>query len=267
MLWDWENLAPFGPTAMENPKHIPHSEPRALVAGATNHGSTNSSRSTFTSSSELANGSSKSSMSASFESSSKLGNTLEFRFASVKGHGKNTYRDGEAVRVEDPGTSPASLMSVSNGEPILVLKLGKGTYFENVCGWQNVKNSMALGVTCLSIVVKKTKASQQNTQNSYCQIEGCKFDLSSAKDYHRKHKFCEAHSKAPKVVVSGLERHFCQQCSRFHGLAKFDQKKRRNHHEGPQPRYFYTCHAITEIKKERQAAATAHKDLMRTVFV
>ncbi|KAL5223633.1 hypothetical protein ABZP36_010272 [Zizania latifolia] len=85
---------------------------------------------------------------------------------------------------------------------------------------------MASGVTCPSTEVKKTKASQQNTQNSYCQVEGYKVDPSSAKDYHRKHKVCEAHSKAPKVVVSGLERRFCQQCSRFHGLAEFDQKKR-----------------------------------------
>ncbi|KAL5225508.1 hypothetical protein ABZP36_012147 [Zizania latifolia] len=133
VLWDWENLAPFGPTTMENPKHIPHSEPRVVAAGAANHGSTNSSSGMFTSSLELANGSSKSSMLASFESSSKLGNTLEFRFASVKGHDKNTYKDGEAVRVEDPGTSPASLMAVSNGEPVIGLKLGKRTYFKNVC--------------------------------------------------------------------------------------------------------------------------------------
>uniref|UniRef100_A0A0A8Z3R4 SBP-type domain-containing protein n=1 Tax=Arundo donax TaxID=35708 RepID=A0A0A8Z3R4_ARUDO len=61
---------------------------------------------------------------------------------------------------------------------------------------------------------------------SYCQVEGCGIDLSSAKDYHRKHKVCEAHSKAPKVVVAGVERRFCQQCSRFHGLAEFDQNKR-----------------------------------------
>ncbi|KAF0932663.1 hypothetical protein E2562_011963 [Oryza meyeriana var. granulata] len=225
MLWDWENPASFGLNATENPKSIPCPEPRGVVVGAANHGSTNSSGGMFTSSSELANGSSKSSLSASFDSSSKLGNSLEFRFASVKGSGKNMGKDGEASRVEDSGTSPAA--AVSHGEPIIGLKLGKRTYFENVCGGQqNVKSSSASGVTCSSTVVKKVKASQQNTQSSYCQVEGCKVDLSSAREYHRKHKVCEAHSKAPKVVVSGLERRFCQQCSRFHGLAEFDQKKK-----------------------------------------
>lgn len=47
-----------------------------------------------------------------------------------------------------------------------------------------------------------------------CQVEGCHVALLNAKDYHRRHKVCEMHSKAPKVVVLGLEQRFCQQCSR-----------------------------------------------------
>lgn len=47
-----------------------------------------------------------------------------------------------------------------------------------------------------------------------CQVEGCSMLLVHAKDYHRRHKVCETHSKAPKVVVLGLEQRFCQQCSR-----------------------------------------------------
>lgn len=47
-----------------------------------------------------------------------------------------------------------------------------------------------------------------------CQVEGCHVALVNAKDYHRRHKVCEMHSKAPKVVVLGLEQRFCQQCSR-----------------------------------------------------
>nr|ATB56193.1 squamosa promoter binding-like protein 4a [Panicum virgatum] len=34
------------------------------------------------------------------------------------------------------------------------------------------------------------------------------------------------HSKAPLVVVNGMEQRFCQQCSRFHQLHEFDQQKR-----------------------------------------
>lgn len=47
-----------------------------------------------------------------------------------------------------------------------------------------------------------------------CQVEGCHVALINAKEYHRRHKVCEKHSKAPKVVVLGLEQRFCQQCSR-----------------------------------------------------
>ncbi|MED6155303.1 Squamosa promoter-binding-like protein [Stylosanthes scabra] len=59
-----------------------------------------------------------------------------------------------------------------------------------------------------------------------CQAERCGADLSEAKRYHRRHKVCEFHSKAPVVVVAGLRQRFCQQCSRFHDLAEFDEAKR-----------------------------------------
>ncbi|TKW34009.1 hypothetical protein SEVIR_2G276900v4 [Setaria viridis] len=59
-----------------------------------------------------------------------------------------------------------------------------------------------------------------------CAVDGCKADLSKCRDYHRRHKVCEAHSKTPVVVVSGREMRFCQQCSRFHLLAEFDDAKR-----------------------------------------
>ncbi|EFJ14320.1 hypothetical protein SELMODRAFT_28598, partial [Selaginella moellendorffii] len=59
-----------------------------------------------------------------------------------------------------------------------------------------------------------------------CQVEGCQADLSGSKDYHRRHKVCEVHSKTPKNTVNGQEQRFCQQCSRFHLLPEFDEGKR-----------------------------------------
>ncbi|KAM0840289.1 hypothetical protein ACQ4PT_059751 [Festuca glaucescens] len=59
-----------------------------------------------------------------------------------------------------------------------------------------------------------------------CAVDGCKADLSRCRDYHRRHKVCEAHSKTPLVVVAGREMRFCQQCSRFHLLMEFDEAKR-----------------------------------------
>ncbi|XP_022954650.1 squamosa promoter-binding-like protein 3 [Cucurbita moschata] len=59
-----------------------------------------------------------------------------------------------------------------------------------------------------------------------CQADNCNADLSGSKRYHRRHKVCEFHAKAPAVVVAGIHQRFCQQCSRFHGLMEFDLTKR-----------------------------------------
>ncbi|XP_054779240.1 squamosa promoter-binding-like protein 3 [Prosopis cineraria] len=59
-----------------------------------------------------------------------------------------------------------------------------------------------------------------------CQADDCHTDLSTAKPYHRRHKVCEYHAKAPAVLISGHEQRFCQQCSRFHELSEFDNSKR-----------------------------------------
>ncbi|KAL5064905.1 hypothetical protein RYX36_026642 [Vicia faba] len=61
---------------------------------------------------------------------------------------------------------------------------------------------------------------------AYCQVYGCNKDLSSCKDYHKRHKVCEVHSKTAVVIVNGIEQRFCQQCSRFHMLSEFDDGKR-----------------------------------------
>ncbi|KAI5596457.1 hypothetical protein POPTR_002G002400v4 [Populus trichocarpa] len=59
-----------------------------------------------------------------------------------------------------------------------------------------------------------------------CQVDNCKEDLSKAKDYHRRHKVCQVHSKATKALVGKQMQRFCQQCSRFHPLTEFDEGKR-----------------------------------------
>ncbi|XP_028807890.1 squamosa promoter-binding protein 1-like isoform X2 [Neltuma alba] len=59
-----------------------------------------------------------------------------------------------------------------------------------------------------------------------CQADNCTADLSDEKYYHRRHKVCEDHAKAQAVLVCGIRQRFCQQCSRFHELAEFDDAKR-----------------------------------------
>ena len=48
-----------------------------------------------------------------------------------------------------------------------------------------------------------------------CQVEYCTADMGNAKSYHRRHKVCEYHAKAPDALIAGLPQRFCQQCSRF----------------------------------------------------
>ncbi|KAF5739268.1 Squamosa promoter binding protein-like 14 [Tripterygium wilfordii] len=59
-----------------------------------------------------------------------------------------------------------------------------------------------------------------------CQVDDCEEDLTNAKDYHRRHKVCELHSKSSKALVGKQMQRFCQQCSRFHPLSEFDEGKR-----------------------------------------
>ncbi|KAE8690852.1 hypothetical protein F3Y22_tig00110893pilonHSYRG00630 [Hibiscus syriacus] len=133
----------------------------------------------------------------------------------------------KASMVELADTSPTLEASVGSGEPLLGLKLGKRTYFEDVSAGSNAKNLSYQSTPGPSpIPAKISKPNCRGTCAPHCQVEGCNLDLSSAKDYHRKHRICESHSKSPKVIVRGLELRFCQQCSKFHGLSEFDEKKR-----------------------------------------
>ncbi|KAL8267118.1 hypothetical protein R6Q59_004462 [Mikania micrantha] len=125
------------------------------------------------------------------------------------------------------GNSPSLEASVCSSDQSIGLKLGKRTYFENGFASSNSQAHSSLNVHVSSVShVKKVKSSHKSTLIARCQVEGCNLDLSSGKEYHRKHRVCENHSKSLKVVVAGLERRFCQQCSRFHGLPEFDGKKR-----------------------------------------
>lgn len=65
-----------------------------------------------------------------------------------------------------------------------------------------------------SISTKRARATN-GTQAAFCLVDGCSSDLSNCRDYHRRHKVCELHSKSPQVTIGGLKQRFCQQCSRY----------------------------------------------------
>ncbi|CAO2172574.1 unnamed protein product [Urochloa humidicola] len=77
-----------------------------------------------------------------------------------------------------------------------------------------------------SAPAKRPRPGQAQQAVPACSVEGCAADLSKGRDYHRRHKVCEVHSKTPVVTVAGQQQRFCQQCSRFHSLVEFDETKR-----------------------------------------
>ena len=218
LQWDWENQGFFS----GKEAGVSISKPTQRAGWMSEGGPTIGSGSVYSSAggafsgSDLGNGSSKSSISASIDSSSKAGVKIPgFNFEGVEAFSKSLNKNNEFARVEDTGTSPAVPATVGLGEPLIGLKLGKRTYFEDVCAGNNTKSSTSsTSLAPSTALVKKTRISHQSILNPHCQVEGCNIDLSGAKDYHRKHRVCESHSKCAKVIIAGQERRFCQQCSR-----------------------------------------------------
>lgn len=61
---------------------------------------------------------------------------------------------------------------------------------------------------------QKGKGTTSSSSHGVCQVENCSADMSTAKRYHKRHRVCEVHAKAPLVRISGFHQRFCQQCSR-----------------------------------------------------
>ncbi|KAK7347365.1 hypothetical protein VNO80_21895 [Phaseolus coccineus] len=112
---------------------------------------------------------------------------------------------------------------LSNSNSLIDLKLGR---FADHGDAIDPGFSKVLSSSESSTPPKRARVSGVHSQTAYCQVYGCNKDLSSCKDYHKRHKVCEVHSKTATVIVNGIEQRFCQQCSRFHLLAEFDDGKR-----------------------------------------
>lgn len=83
---------------------------------------------------------------------------------------------------------------------------------------ENMKNSMPLNTVSSSPVLALSKRGRPRNSGAQstvlCSVDGCTSDLNQCREYHRRHKVCERHSKTPVVLVGGKEQRFCQQCSR-----------------------------------------------------
>ncbi|XP_010257970.1 PREDICTED: squamosa promoter-binding-like protein 13A isoform X2 [Nelumbo nucifera] len=115
--------------------------------------------------------------------------------------------------------------SNSRDSSLIDLKLGRLADYRDSKNGESSKEAPILSSVRSSLPAKRARTNL-NSQTPFCQVHGCDMDLSSSKEYHKRHKVCEAHSKTAKVIVNGVEQRFCQQCSRFHLLAEFDDGKR-----------------------------------------
>ena len=113
---------------------------------------------------------------------------------------------------EGPMRDNINVIKDVQGDSLTCLKRGKQQHFGDAANPAKVINPVAG-----DCVYKKTRALPASTAQPHrCQVEGCNVVLAiaNAKEYHKRHKVCEMHSKAPKVIVLGTEQRFCQQCSR-----------------------------------------------------
>ncbi|KAJ8563127.1 hypothetical protein K7X08_031579 [Anisodus acutangulus] len=221
--WECGNTMMFGSKGCESPKELQSTDWGVDEAGELDGGSFNlSGFGSVGGSSSI-----KSSISASTESSPNEGmKESYFTFEAFDDSDGNLGKDVEQCRVELSRQSPTIDASIGYDGPLTGLKLGKRTLESNSGGSSVKLPSVSMIPVSSVIAAKKTKPSIQNALIPRCQVEGCNLDLSSAKEYHRKHRVCHSHSKCPKVIIGGVERRFCQQCSRFHSLSDFDEKKR-----------------------------------------
>lgn len=127
-----------------------------------------------------------------------------------------------ALSTEEMSSSKQSCSAVesnSQGTSLIDLKLGR---FPDPTDAQTRRNPNLSSVK----PSKRARAGSLSSQMAFCQVQGCKKDLSASKDYNKRHKVCEVHTKTATVNVNGSQQRFCQQCSRFHLLAEFDDGKR-----------------------------------------
>ncbi|CAK9147934.1 unnamed protein product [Ilex paraguariensis] len=122
--------------------------------------------------------------------------------------------------------SSSVLESNCKDSSFIDLKLGRLADHSDAQNFNSSETIHNMSSAESSMLAKRVRAGGLNSSTPFCQVYGCKKDLSSSKDYHKKHKVCEVHSKTAKVIVNGIEQRFCQQCSRFHLLAEFDDCRR-----------------------------------------
>ncbi|XP_011006290.1 PREDICTED: uncharacterized protein LOC105112316 [Populus euphratica] len=131
--------------------------------------------------------------------------------------------------LEDESTSGLSSTAMDSDcrvSAFIDLNLGRFGDPRDVQNCRRIPKSTSIVSPTKSSAPPRRHRAGMNSHTAFCQVYDCNKDLSSSKEYHKRHKVCEVHSRTAKVIVNGIEQRFCQQCSRFHLLAEFDDGKR-----------------------------------------
>lgn len=114
-----------------------------------------------------------------------------------------------------------SMVESNSRDSFIDLKLGRFGDPRDANDSTFSKGNTVLCSSESSTTPKRVRTSGVQSLTAYCQVYGCNKDLSASKDYHKRHKVCEVHSKTAKVIVNGIEQRFCQQCSRLVHFSSF----------------------------------------------
>lgn len=126
----------------------------------------------------------------------------------------NTISVGSSLGSFEATTQPMGPTDCS-----IDLKLGGGTgRLVDLGMFQKDQPRTTKSVLAPAVAKRARGPTNQAQPTVCCSVDGCGSDLSNCRDYHRRHKVCEAHSKTPIVLVGGQEQRFCQQCSRYNFL-------------------------------------------------
>lgn len=118
------------------------------------------------------------------------------------------------------GSSSYKVVPRNKGDFSVDLKLGQvgNSGDESLNKW---KGPGVGGLKMQSSPSKRARATNNGTHQVSCLVDDCISDLSNCRDYHRRHKVCELHSKTAQVLINGQKQRFCQQCSRYFCLFSF----------------------------------------------
>jgi len=120
--------------------------------------------------------------------------------------------------LEDESTSRLSSTAMDSDcrvSAFIDLNLGRFGDPRDVQNCRRIPKSTSIVSPSKSSAPPRRHRAGMNSHTAYCQVYDCNKDLSSSKEYHKRHKVCEVHSRTAKVIVNGIEQRFCQQCSRF----------------------------------------------------